>query len=108
MLLAPSESVSERASRSKEKPYYYRTPPPGKPASNIVIESQTVPITDLRALPAAERARFNTDTAGFQLVRHESALKETDFDDEAKIADVYYKEVDQCAPPLPSSLLRGA
>ncbi|EJD39117.1 hypothetical protein AURDEDRAFT_116293, partial [Auricularia subglabra TFB-10046 SS5] len=77
----------------KEKPYYYRTPPPGKPASNIVIESQNVPITDLRTLPEHERKEFTLDTTGFQVVEHVSAEK--DFSDETAITSSYYKETEE-------------
>jgi len=77
----------------KEKPYYYRIAPPGKPGSNIVYESKSVNIVDLRSLSEEEVADFTLDTAGFQIVKHESLEKE--FRDEGRIRDAYYKETEE-------------
>ncbi|KZV82483.1 hypothetical protein EXIGLDRAFT_626964 [Exidia glandulosa HHB12029] len=77
----------------KEKPFYYRTPPAGKPESNIVVESQAVNITDLRTLSASERNAFTIDSAGFQIVEHQTVEK--DFVDEDAIRNVYYKETEE-------------
>ncbi|EJD39091.1 hypothetical protein AURDEDRAFT_116281 [Auricularia subglabra TFB-10046 SS5] len=79
---------------TEEKPYFYSSAPPeGKPPTNIASESHKVNVTDLRSLPDEERAKFTIDTAGFQIVKHESAEKE--FVDEEAITTKYYKEIEE-------------
>lgn len=77
----------------KEKPFYYRTPPADKPASNIVTEAQTVNITDLRSLSESERKAFTLDSAGFQIVEHTSAEK--DFTNDEAVRTAYYRETEE-------------
>ncbi|PCH39975.1 hypothetical protein WOLCODRAFT_98070 [Wolfiporia cocos MD-104 SS10] len=73
-----------------EPPYQYvYDPPEGTPKNNLGTDPQPAVINDARG----RESDFSIDTSGFQFVKHVSAEKE--FDDEERIQDVYYKEVEQ-------------
>ncbi len=70
-----------------EKPVTYAyPPPPGVPWSSAEVHDHATTIHNLR--PAA--AEFALDDAGFQLLTHQSAVK--NFWDEDEIKRVYYPE----------------
>jgi len=73
---------------SGEKPVHYTyEPPQGVPWSNAKHESHQIRVHNLR--PAAQENLI--DTAGFELLHHESSVK--DFWDEDEIKRIYYLEV---------------
>ncbi|KAI0822266.1 hypothetical protein BC628DRAFT_1421948 [Trametes gibbosa] len=74
---------------SEEAPYAYVEPTPGKLRSNVGSESYPVVIHDARA--AAEE--LTLDKNGFQFVKWPSV--ETKFDDDARIKEQYYPEVEE-------------
>ncbi|OSX56950.1 hypothetical protein POSPLADRAFT_1050355 [Postia placenta MAD-698-R-SB12] len=74
----------------EDAPYrYVQSPPEGVPLHNIGREPHPVVVHNVRG----HEADFLIDTTGFQYVKHVSAEKE--FDDEKRITDVYYKEVEE-------------
>jgi hypothetical protein len=73
-----------------ERPRNYTfDPPAGTPRSNTVPETHRVAVHDLR--PIAHEASL--DNRGFALVRHRSAVR--DFDDDEEVRRVYYPEVER-------------
>ena len=73
-----------------ETPYSYRDDPPaGKPKTNIGKAPHDVVINDARG----HEHELTLDTSGFQFVNHVSEEKE--FDDDERIKDLYYKEVEE-------------
>ena len=77
---------------TNESPYQYvRDPPEGKPKHNIGIDPHPVVIHDAR--DKEKEYDLSLDTSGFQFVKHVSSEK--DFEDEERIKDVYYKEVEE-------------
>jgi len=73
-----------------EAPFQYvETPPAGKPNNNIGAESHDVVVHDVRG----KEDTVGLDKTGFTFVKHESVEK--DFDDEERIKNVYYKEVEE-------------
>ncbi len=70
-----------------ERPRTYTFDPPmGQPKSNIVTETHTVPVYDLRPIASG----LSLDREGFELLHHVSA--ERDFLDDEEIRKVYYAE----------------
>ena len=75
---------------SDESPYIYvQDPPEGKAKNNIGHEPHPVVVQDVRG----REHEFTLDKGGFQFVKHVSQEKE--FDDEERIKNVYYKEVEE-------------
>ena len=75
-----------------EPPYnYVYDPPPNVPRTNIGLEPRSVVIQDVRGTELEHAASL--DVHGFQFVRHTST--EVAFVDEARIKDVYYKEIEE-------------
>jgi len=75
--------------KTAEKPHSYTyDPPEGVAKTNIVPESHTVPIFDMR--PVADT--LTLDVQGFQLLRAPTAV--SDFYDEAQLKDTYYREAE--------------
>ncbi|KZT64908.1 hypothetical protein DAEQUDRAFT_732002 [Daedalea quercina L-15889] len=73
-----------------EPPYaYVADPPAGKPKTNVGSDPHPAVVYDARG----HESEFNIDKTGFQWVKHPSVEKE--FDDEERIKDVYYKEVEE-------------
>lgn len=73
-----------------ERPHTYTYDPPvGVPRSNIVGESHTVPIYNMR--PIAKEASL--DREGFELITAPSAIR--DFYDEDELRRVYYPEAER-------------
>ncbi|KAL5522619.1 hypothetical protein ACEPAG_8636 [Sanghuangporus baumii] len=75
-----------------EPPYFYSPsidPPEGKPRSNIGSEPHPAVIHDVRG----KEDTVGLDKTGFQFVKHQSS--ETEFLDEERIKNVYYKEVEE-------------
>lgn len=73
-----------------EAPYRYTyEPPAGKKESNIGIDPKPAVVHDARG----RESEFTLDTTGFQFVKHVSS--ETEFKDDEKIKEVYYKEVEE-------------
>ena len=71
-----------------EKPVAYNyEPPPGVPARTGKSEEHRVPIRDARPLIG----RLSVDKEGFELLRHQTAVK--NFYDEDEIRSVYYPEM---------------
>ena len=81
---APLGDPSEEAYR-----YIYVTPPPGKHEHNLGDDPRPVVVHDARG----REDEFSLDVHGFQFVRHVSA--ETEFVDEQRIKEVYYKEAEE-------------
>jgi hypothetical protein len=76
---------------SNESPYQYvYDPPAGKLKNNIGTDTHDVVIHDARG--KEKEYNLSLDTSGFQFVKHVSSEK--DFEDEERIKDVYYKEVE--------------
>jgi hypothetical protein len=76
------------AERGVEKAYTYTfKPPEGVPATNIVVESQTVTLENARALASG----LDVDVQGFQIVSHHTAVR--DFWDEAQTLALGHPEV---------------
>jgi hypothetical protein len=75
--------------RSSEKPFIYTyDPPPGVPRSNGKAEAHTVPIRNARLEP-----ELSLDKQGFQLVRHDTSVR--DFYDVGEVQRVYYPEIER-------------
>ena len=73
-----------------EPPYsYVGEPPAGKLRTNVGNDPHPAVIYDARG----RESEFDVDQTGFQWVKHPSAEKE--FDDDERIKDVYYKEVEE-------------
>lgn len=73
-----------------EAPFQYVfDPPAGTEKTNIGADPHPATVHDARG----KQSEFTLDNAGFQFINHVSSEKEF-FDDE-KIADVYYKEVEE-------------
>lgn len=73
-----------------ERPYTLAyEPPPGTPRGNLVTETHTVPIHDMR--PAANT--ITLDREGFELRTAPSAMH--DFDDEDALRRIYYPEAER-------------
>lgn len=73
-----------------EAPFIYvEDPPEGKLPTNIGTEPHEVVVHDVRG----KEDNVGLDKTGFAFVKHESA--ENDFDDEERIKNVYYKEVEE-------------
>jgi hypothetical protein len=76
--------------RMTERPRNYTyDPPPGVPRSNIVSETHSVPIHDLRPI----EDRISLDREGFELLGHVSAVR--DFYDEDEVRSAYYREAER-------------
>jgi hypothetical protein len=76
--------------RMTERPRNYTyDPPPGVPRSNIVSETYSVPIHDLRPI----EDRISLDREGFELLGHVSAVR--DFYDEDEVRSAYYREAER-------------
>lgn len=76
----------------EEKPFQLTyDPPAGKPRSNVGTDPHPAVIRDARG--REEEYGLSLDTSGFQFVKHVSQEKE--FDDDKRIEDVYYKEVEE-------------
>jgi len=76
-------------SKIAEKPHTYTyDPPDGVARSNIVTESHTVPIYDMRPLADG----LSLDVQGFALVPAPTAV--ADFYDEAQLQAIYYREAE--------------
>jgi hypothetical protein len=76
--------------RMSERPRNYTyDPPPGVPRSNIVSETHSVPIHDLRPI----EDRISLDREGFELLGHVSAVR--DFYDEDEVRSAYYREAER-------------
>lgn len=74
----------------EEAPFQYvYDPPAGTDRTNIGADPHSVTVHDARG----READFNLDKNGFQFVKRPSEVKE--FDDEERIKDVYYKEVEE-------------
>jgi hypothetical protein len=72
----------------KEPPTTYAyTPPDGRPDSNLRFAPQTMPIINGRPLIG----KLSLDVQGFELVKHETAVK--DFYNDGEVRLVYYPEV---------------
>ena len=69
--------------------YIYTTPPPGRSEHNLGDDPRPVVVHDARG----REDEFSLDVHGFQFVRHVSA--ETEFVDEQRIKEVYYKEAEE-------------
>ena len=69
--------------------YIYTTPPAGKAEHNLGDDPRPVVVHDARG----REDEFSLDVHGFQFVRHVSA--ETEFVDEQRIKEVYYKEAEE-------------
>jgi hypothetical protein len=77
---------------SNESPFQYvYDPPAGKPKDNIGRQPYDVVIHDARG--KEKEYNLSLDTSGFQFVKHVSSEKE--FEDEERIQNVYYKEVEE-------------
>lgn len=77
---------------SDETPYnFVHEPPAGKLRSNVGIDKHDVVVRDARG--KQEEYGLSLDTSGFQYVSHVSEEKE--FNDEERIKNVYYKEVEE-------------
>ena len=77
---------------SDEPPHVYiEEPPAGKKRDNIGREPHDVIIRDVRG--KEKEYDISLDTSGFQYVH--SASEEKDFEDDEKIKDVYYKEIEE-------------
>ena len=86
--LAAVEAALNYLAPTKERPRTYTNdPPPGQPRSTVVSESHVLPIRNLRPIAAS----VSLDREGFDLVRHDTAVKDFYNDDEVKA--VYYPEV---------------
>ncbi|EJC97625.1 uncharacterized protein FOMMEDRAFT_149596 [Fomitiporia mediterranea MF3/22] len=75
-----------------EAPYNYSLyvdPPEGKPRSNVGQEPHPATIHDVRG----KEDSVGLDKTGFQFAKHKSS--ETEFRDEERIKNVYYKEVEE-------------
>jgi hypothetical protein len=68
---------------------YTFEPPSGEPRSNIVPDTRSMPIRDVRPLSET----VSLDREGFALVRQKSSVK--DFYDEDEIKKVYYPEAER-------------
>jgi hypothetical protein len=76
-------------SKTVENPHTYTyDPPDGEARSNIVTESHTVPIYDMRPLAGG----LSLDVQGFALVPAPTAV--ADFYDEAQLQAIYYREAE--------------
>jgi hypothetical protein len=76
-------------SKTVENPHTYTyDPPDGAARSNIVTESHTVPIYDMRPLAGG----LSLDVQGFALVPAPTAV--ADFYDEAQLQAIYYREAE--------------
>ncbi|EJF63556.1 hypothetical protein DICSQDRAFT_168437 [Dichomitus squalens LYAD-421 SS1] len=73
--------------------YIYTAPPPGRPEHNLGDDPRPVVVHDARG----REHDFALDVHGFQFLRHPSA--ESEFADEARIRDVYYKEGEELLRP---------
>jgi len=89
---APLNYVSSKVTDAL---YYRRNPAPGEEPTNVVTDAVQTEIINIRGLSNAEQTTFTVDTAGFQIIQHESLLNIEDFADEAKIKREYYAEVEQ-------------
>ncbi|GAA5930934.1 hypothetical protein JCM1841_003657, partial [Sporobolomyces salmonicolor] len=73
--------------------------PEGKPSGNAIRELHSVQIHDLRALiDAGKSDETSHDKTGFQVPKREltgTGMRYEDWEDEAKIKEVYYKEVEE-------------
>src|ERR1700694_2798400 len=74
--------------RARRRTYTF-DPPSGEPRSNIVPESHSLPIHDVRPISQA----VSLDREGFALVRQRSSVK--DFYDEDEVTNVYYPEAER-------------
>ena len=73
-----------------EAPFnYVYEPPAGTLRSNVGLDTHPVVVHDARG----RESEFNIDKNGFQFVKYPSVEKE--FDNDARIEDVYYKEVEE-------------
>ena len=72
-----------------QPPHTYAYPVEGQPQTNIGGEPHPAVVHDVRG----REAEFSLDVHGFQFVRHVSA--ETEFVDEQRIKEVYYKEAEE-------------
>ena len=73
-----------------EAPFQYvQEPPEGTPNNNLGAEPHDVVVHDVRG----KEDTVGLDKTGFQFVEHDSVEK--DFDDEERIQNVYYKEVEE-------------
>lgn len=83
------EAAMSYAVPTGKKPVSYNyDPPPGVPRRSGEFADRTVPIRDARPLIPT----LSLDREGFQLVRHDSRVR--DFYDEAELERVYYPEVE--------------
>ena len=76
----------------EDPPYFYHPtaePPAGKTRVNLASESHPAVIHDVRG----KEDTVGLDKTGFQFVKHTSEEKE--FNDEERIKNVYYKEVEE-------------
>lgn len=69
--------------------YYYMEPPPGKPASNEVLEPHEIAIADMREL----RRPPSLDVEGFALAGFSTEV--TDIYDAAQVETVYAREIEE-------------
>ncbi|KAI0266422.1 hypothetical protein BC834DRAFT_874478 [Gloeopeniophorella convolvens] len=69
---------------------YVCAPPPGVSQRNYTDEAHPVVVHDVRGTPLEDGASL--DKQGFQFVKYPSA--ETTFDDNERIREVYYKEIE--------------
>lgn len=76
----------------EEKPYHFVSDPPaGKARTNVGKDPHAAVVHDARG--REEEYKLSLDTSGFQFVKHVSQEKE--FDDDKRIEDIYYKEVEE-------------
>ncbi len=84
-----STTLNYYAPIGDEAPFQYVfDPPEGTEKTNIGSDPHPATVHDARG----RESEFTLDNAGFQFIKHVSSEKE--FLDDEKIADVYYKEVD--------------
>lgn len=77
---------------TNEAPHIYiQDPPAGKKKDNLGREPHDVVVRDARG--KEKEYDLSLDTSGFQFVKHVS--QEKDFEDEERIKDAYYKEVEE-------------
>ena len=76
------------ATHERPRTYIY-DPPPGVPRSTVINEPHTVEIRNARRMVSAP----GLDVEGFGLVRHRSAVR--DFNDEEEVKHLYYPEAEQ-------------
>jgi hypothetical protein len=81
-----------------EKPFLLKfEPPPDFPRSNYKISAKTQDIQDIRG----REHDYSIPKNGFSIISLQTKMSYEDFDDEARLREVYFKEV---AEALQSSL----